>query len=757
MYINTLPLYTKSDPDMRITGWLEKLQQEQVNSREYQYTPLNEIQGLTSVSGDLFDTILIFENYPVGEVVGARPWSLKVKTVEVHEKINYPLGVIVGAGEIISIRFAYNTLLLTNECVKAIKGHFANVLQQVLTNAEIKTRDVDVLTQAERIQLLENFNETQAGYPTNKTIIELFEEQVALTPSATAVVFEAQQLTYAELDKRANQLAHYLRSKGVVEEMLVPVCIERSLEMIVGILGILKAGAAYVPIDPEYPAERINYMLSDTGAKLIAGSVALRNQLQQTGIEIVKLDGQYEEINNQPHHPVATTLKPANLAYVIYTSGSTGQPKGVMVEHGTLVASTFSRNNYYKDLESVILVPSISFDSSVAVIFGALTSNTKLVVCKNEHLKEAASVKKLLEKYNSILCVPSFYNFLLQQNLIAGSALKAVILAGESLNPKTVSDHFDNGKMISLYNEYGPTECTIWATVSKIEPGVSTIPIGKPIANTRIYILNPQGKPCPTGVTGELYIGGAGVARGYLNHPELTAERFLADPFVQGGRMYRTGDLGRWLPDGNIEYQGRIDDQVKIRGYRIELGEIESVLVQHEQVKQAVVLALETEHNDRRLAAYIVCGGSIDRGALQTYLHSHLPGYMVPAIIVELDQLPLTANGKVDKRSLSKLPVSDAAVSTYEPPRTELECQLAAIWQQLLGVQQIGLNDNFFELGGHSLLAMHVTAEIKKQTGFNLTIRMLYQLKTIQLIAGHIEINNPSDLNADAEYENIFL
>jgi amino acid adenylation domain-containing protein len=683
--------------------------------------------------------------------VNTGKWSLKVRSVAVHEKINYPLGLIVGSGETISLRFAYNTALLNEKIVRSISAHFSHVLQQVLENENVKLGGITLLSQAERTELLETFNATEAFYPKDKTIVELFEEQAALNPAAIAVVFEEQQLSYGELDKRANQLAHYLRSRGVLEETLVPVCIERSIEMIVGILGILKAGGAYVPIDPEYPGERINYMLSDTHAKLIISSKASRDRLLETDIEIIELDGNIEEINSYPSHPVSNSLKPANLAYVIYTSGSTGQPKGVMIEHRSVInlAKGLVIDNGSDQKYSILQFAPLSFDASCYEIFCSLLQGGRLVLISKDSILDINTFCEVVKKANvDLVVLPPSYQVLLN-NVDPG--LKAIISAGEPLNVAIALQFQQHG--IKMFNAYGPTENTVCATITGEPVKSGRVTIGKPLPNVRVYILNNDLKMVPVGITGEIYLAGPQLARGYLNRQSLTAERFLADPYVTGERMYRTGDLGRWLPDGNIEYLGRIDDQVKVNGYRIEVGEIETVLVRHREVSQAVVLVVQDGQRNRRLTAYIVGNSTIDRSELLAYLRNYLPEYIVPAIIVQLENLPLTANGKIDRKALAELSVTDAGLGAYAPPRTELEHQLTRIWQELLGVERIGINDNFFELGGNSILVTRMISAIRRELELELPVSIVFKLFTIGSIAAYMGLHAMRPANGQEDYE----
>ncbi|WP_432328221.1 non-ribosomal peptide synthetase [Mucilaginibacter sp. P25] len=534
------------------------------------------------------------------------------------------------------------------------------------------------------------------------TVVDLFESQVLLSGSSVAVVYEGESLSYSELDARSNALGHYLRSRGVREDTLVGICIDRSLEMIVGLLGILKAGGAYVPIDPDYPQDRIAYMLEDTGSRLLLSSSRVSAGLSMvTEAEIVELDRDWAKIASYGSLPVERSLQPTHLAYVIYTSGSTGTPKGVMVEHRSLIDHLLGliSESDLKNCKSFALIATYVADAGYSILFSSLILGGTLHVLSEEILLDGRRIKNYVN-HHSIDClkiVPSLWLFYANEgNYFLPRT--TIIFGGEAFPGTIINLLLVLAYRGEVYNHYGPTETTIGKCIHRIDlnGNYQIVPIGKPFSNTEIYILDKAGRVQPVGVPGELYIGGAGVARGYLNRPELTSERFVPNPYSKdrGSRLYRTGDQGRWLADGNIEYLGRLDDQVKIRGYRIELGEIESVLQQCPGVQQGVVLARPDAQGNRRLVGYVVAGEGYDQEVLRTYLQSKLPEYMVPSLWVELASLPLTSNGKTDRRSLPD-PDLSLVRGNYEAPVTELEEQLAQIWQELLGVERVGVHDNF--------------------------------------------------------------
>ncbi|HKH62399.1 MAG TPA: amino acid adenylation domain-containing protein, partial [Flavitalea sp.] len=624
MYINTLPLHARFNGDLPLNSWLQNLQEEQVASREYQYTSLHEIQGWSAVNGDLFDSLFVFENYPISKVFGSGQWTLQVENVQVVEQTNFPMNVVVTSGETINIEFIYNTALLQEAHLHVISNHFENVLTQLVKNREVALADIQLLTKAEEERLVNDLNNTSVSYDHTKTIVDLFEEQVEKTPGSIAVRFDGQQLTYKQLNERSNRLANYLRTKGVKEETLVPICLDRSLEMIVAILGILKAGAAYVPIDPEYPEERIAYMVADINSTIAITSNASSSRLQfAKGLELIPLDSAWDSISKYPAGNLKTNLAPENLAYVIYTSGSTGKPKGVMNEHRGLVNRLYWAQEYYglTTNDTVLQKTTFCFDVSVWELVWPLLVGSRLVFAEPEGHKDPAYLKSVIaaENITMVHFVPSMLGmFLSDVKKGECQGLKKVLCSGEALKQSQVEQFIKKLPHAELHNLYGPTEAAIDVTYWSL-PGhqakVEMVPIGKPVANTSIYILDKKGSLVPMGCVGEINIAGIQVARGYLNRPGLTAEKFVKDPFSKtpGARMYRTGDLGRWLPDGNIEYLGRIDEQVKIRGFRIELGEIEASMTAEEGVKNARVIV--TENNPeigKQLNAYL----EIDRERL---------------------------------------------------------------------------------------------------------------------------------------------
>ena len=743
LYINTLILHSVLRHEQNILDWLQLLQNEQVNSRQWQHTPLQLARQWSGVQGDLFDTLLIFENYPINEAIASEQSALRVENVDHEEHTNYPLNILIQSTDTIYIRFNYNALLLDEAYVKDICGHFENVLLQLIEKADGKVGDLGLITLAEQQRLLVDFNTTGVAYPPGETVISLFEEQFLKTPEAIAVIFGEKELSYRDLHERSNKLAHYLRSFGVAKETLVPICIERGLEMIVGLLGILKAGAAYVPLDPEYPEDRIRYMLEDTMAALVISS--RESKVKITGspaITIIELDTDWQIISQQPPDNLTVAVDPKQLAYVIYTSGSTGKPKGVMIEHQSVVNMLISiAKDVHFNTGSVFLsVTTFSFDICYLEFYMPLLLGGKLIVVSREIAMDGFKLSESIRNYlpTHLQATPSTWQLLIDAEWQNKEGVK-MLVGGEALKENLKSVLTQKG---DIWNVYGPTETTIWSTIKKLNVNEKVL-IGKPIANTNIQIINQEGKLVPVGVAGEILIGGAGLARGYYNQAALTGVKFVPNQFNNdpGPGMYCTGDLGRWLPDGNIECLGRIDEQVKIRGYRIELGEIESLLNQSGLVRQSVVLAREDYQGNNRLVGYIVPEGVFDKQVIHDYLKRKLPEYMVPALWMELETLPLTPNGKINRKALPDPDVNELFSKAYMAPRNTLEAKLANIWQQLLGVEQIGVHDNFFELGGHSLLAMRLVSYIRKELLAELSIKDLFFHSTVATLAVHLERN----------------
>lgn len=644
----------------------------------------------------------------------------------------------------------YDSSLFSAQDIAGLAEQFHKLVESATHNPEGSISELEILSDRTLHQLLFEFNQTEANYPENKCIHQLFAEQVERTPDNIAVVFNQQQLTYAELNARANQLAHSLQKLGVGAEVLVGICVERSLEMLISILGILKADGAYVPLDPHYPQERLAFMLEDTQVSILLTQQHLLEGLPNHDAQTICLDTDWEAIAQESQDNPQIAATPENLAYVIYTSGSTGKPKGVAIAHRNLVNSTTARITYYQEpVSSFLLLSSFAFDSSVAGIFWTLCCGGTLHLPEEGVQREVTKLVELVSQngVSHLLSLPSLYALILQQAKPEQlNSLRAVIVAGEYCPPELVQHHFQLQSKTSLFNEYGPTEATVWSSVYHCHPLESgtQISIGRPIANTKIYILDCHLHPVPIGVTGEIYISGEGLARGYLNHPGITSEKFIPRPFSRqpGMRLYKTGDLARYLSNSNIEFLGRIDNQVKIRGFRIELGEIEALLNQHPEVQETVVISREDVPGNKRVVAYVVpqSKSATTVNELRNFAKDKLPEFMVPSAIVLLKELPLSPNGKVDRKALpAPEQVRSDLTGEFVPPRTPVEEMLTQIWAEVLKVEKVGIYDNFFELGGHSLLTTQLLAKVKETFNLDISLRSLLEKPTVGGLAENIE------------------
>ncbi|MCT7964314.1 amino acid adenylation domain-containing protein [Laspinema sp. D1] len=693
---------------------------------------------------------LKMEPYPLGHQRGAS-FDLNVMMMEM--------------GEVLLAGWQYNTDLFDEATIARMAGHYQTLLEGIVSNPQQKISELPLLTPADRHQLLIEWNNTWAEYPQDKCIHQLFEEQVERSPDAVVVVFEGEQLTYRELNAKANQLAHYLRSLGVEPEVLVGICVERSFDTIVGILGVLKAGGVYVPIDPAYPPERIAYMLNDSDLPVLLAQQKLVASLPEHQARVVCLDADWEEISVMPFLPPITGVTSENLAYIIYTSGSTGKPKGVLIAHQGLCNLVETQIKLFKVRPDscVLQFASISFDASIWEIIMALCVGGTLCLGTREQLQPGPTLLQLLreQKITHANFVPSVLAALPNEEL---PALENIVVGGEECPPSLV-ERWASGRR--FFNLYGPTESTVCATIAQCFNSTGTLSIGRPIANTQTYILDPHNQPVPIGVPGELHIAGVGLAKGYLNRPDLTDEKFIPNPFSNelGSRLYKTGDLARYLPDGNIEYLGRIDDQVKVRGFRIELGEIEAALSQHPNLLQATVALREDIPNQKNLVAYTV---PLQEPAppiseLRGFLKQQLPDYMIPNAFVTLAALPITPNGKVDRRLLPA-PDIKSLIQTLEfvAPQTPTEELVASIWEKVLGVEQASVNANFFELGGHSLLATQVVSQLNSSLGLHLPLSKLFELPTVASLSSYIDATlwtseNIENINTTDEREEFEL
>ncbi|PSL44996.1 amino acid adenylation domain-containing protein, partial [Chitinophaga niastensis] len=746
-FVNTLALRSDLKDDPTFISLLHQVKHTTLEAYEHQDVPFEKVVEVVVKERDLSKTPLfqvIFELHNTPDVPELRLNNLHLireETGQVSTLSDLIFSIRESTGGL-SGNVIFCTDLFRLETIDRMIIHFEQLLRAIVKAPNDRISTFNMLAPAEVQQLLVDFNNTVVTNTkqANETLISLFVAQAARTPDAIALKFEEQQLTYETLDKRSNQLAHYLCSKGITAETLVPVCLERSPEMIIGILGILKAGGAYVPIDPDYPEERIGFILEDTGALIVLSSSACLASVPLTIPIVILLDKDWEIIDNYPSMAPKVSLTATQLAYVIYTSGSTGTPKGVLIEHSSVVNLVLSQRNALrlKEGTSSLQFASLGFDASCYEIFNTLMSGGVLVLPGKEDLLSEESFGAFVEKHRvEVVTLPPSYLHIIKNVL---GPVTTVVSAGEALNREDA--RYIMSKSIRLVNAYGPTENTVCTSLTD-QPlrENNVVVIGTPIENVQIYICNIHGNLCPIGVVGEICVGGAGVARGYLDRTELTAEKFVPDPYRKewGGRLYKTGDLGRWLPDGNIEYLGRMDDQVKIRGFRIELGEIETVLQACALVRQAVVLIQTDSTGDKQLVGYIVPSGTFNRDGIFDYLKEKLPEYMIPSLLSELEELPLTANGKIDKKALSEPDASSMLTSGYVAPRNMIEQTLVTIWEELLGLQRVGINDNFFRSGGHSLLAIRFVSMLRSKLQIEIAVNLLFQYATIASLAVYLK------------------
>jgi amino acid adenylation domain-containing protein len=669
-------------------------------------------------------------------------WSLHQMEAEVgnavgHAKFDLHLELDERPDGHLDGRLIYNTDLFAPDAARRIARHWGVLLEGIARAPSGRVSELPVLTEDERHRQLVEWNATSAGYPRDACVHELIGAQVQRTPDAVAVVFGDDQLTYRELDRRANQVAHLLLRSNAGGG-LVAICVERSLEMVVGMLGILKCGAAYLPLDPHYPTDRLARMLEDSGAAVVLTHRRLLPTLSDHRADVVCLDD--ESTAHLPDGAPAASVTAEDLAYVLYTSGSTGRPKGVCIAHRALVnlLSSMAQRPGMGPGDTVVAITTYTFDIAAVELWLPLITGGRTVIASREVASDGRRLAGLLAGTGPTImqATPTTWQMLIDSGWSGQPGLVA-LCGGETLTEQLA--HSLLQRTAAVWNMYGPTETTVWSTVAAVQRG-SPITIGRPIANTRVYILDRGRQPVPVGVTGEIAIGGDGVALGYLNRPDLTAQRFVCDPFAPGALMYLTGDLARHLPDGRIEHLGRLDHQIKIRGFRVEPGEIEAALAVSGDVAAAVVVTREQAPADRRLVAYVVPQGAMPSPSeLRQRLAATLPEHMVPSIFVALDALPLTANGKLDRNALpAPRLVSDEGISAATP-RTDLEEQLAAIWSHTLDVDRVGVHDDFFELGGHSLLALRLLVEVERELGVEVSLASLFENFTVAGMAAIIE------------------
>jgi amino acid adenylation domain-containing protein len=745
--VNTLPARVRIAPNQTVVEWLGDVHRQFVAMRAFEHTPLPQVQGWSEIRRGvpMFESIFVFENW-LNASGSAAMGDLRIRTAQgIEGGTGYPLLVEIAPGPPFSIDFIYDCRRFLPPTVARLQEHFAAVLDAMAANPGGRVGDVAILSRTAEDQLRHQWNETAAPFPADLCVHELFEAQAARVPDRTALACEGEDVSYAALNRRANQLARYLRARGVGAENRVAVCLERSVDLAVALLAVLKAGGAYVPLDPSYPAERLAFMLQDSGASIllthdrVAGASAVQS--------VVSLDRDAGGIARELDSNLGCTTTPANLAYVIYTSGSTGVPKGVQVVHRALTNLVASiQGTLRMDQRDVLLsVTTPSFDIFGLELYVPLVTGARVVlVDRSTAIDGRVLAQRIVECHATFMqATPATWRAMIAAGWRGARQLK-VLCGGEALPEDLAADLRD--RSAELWNLYGPTETTIWSTAANLSASNEPVTIGRPIANTRLFVLDSRMHPVPVGAPGELYIGGEGLARGYLQRPDVTADRFVPDPYSERGgeRLYRTGDLVRYRSDGAIEYLRRVDHQVKLRGFRIELGEIESVLRTHEAVEEAVALIREDVPGDHRLVAYVLAAedGPELATALKALVVRKLPHYMHPSSYVTLKALPRTPNGKIDRRALPAPHDERQVEDEYVAPRSGLEQRIADIWRDVLRVAEVGVHDNFFDLGGHSLLLMEVHSRLTRELGRRLPITDLFQYPTVEALARFLDTDS---------------
>jgi amino acid adenylation domain-containing protein len=763
MFVNTLPLRNHINGKLTFSEFLEIVKTRTLScfqNQDYQYESLlDELKVVRDTSRNpLFDVMFSYQNYEESELIIPGLKLSPYNSGHKDSKFDLSLNATEDKGQIY-LAFEYSIELFREESINRFIGYFKKIVTEVTSNFKIKCSAIEVLNKIEKYQLMVQFNNSFVQYSTSESIVDLFENQILSNGSAEAIKFKDQSISYDELNEKVNQLSHYLvNTKGIYEEVVIGIYVDRSPKMIVALLAVLKAGASYIFIDPEYPNERIRKIIDDSQLKLVITN--LFDQLASINLttDYVDLIKEKDLIDFQPIENPRVSIQENYAAYTIYTSGSTGVPKGVVIEHATLLDYCLTFIEYFSltNDDRVIQQSSLSFDTSVEEIFPALISGASLIIMPSGGRDVEFMIKSIeINKATVLSTTPLVLNELNNSSNRIDS-LRVIISGGDLLLPKQINKLINR---FTIYNTYGPTESTVCVTYNKIEDLSETSLIGKPISNREVFITNNEGKLCPLTVSGEICVGGKGLARGYLNNQELTLERFIESDYLKK-RVYRTGDLGRWLPNGKIEFLGRIDDQVKIRGYRIELGEIECKLIEHGLVNEVAVVS--KEHNGNKiLVAYYTSENEIETDILSSYLSEKLPDYMIPVFYVCLAKMPLTSTGKLNKKALPEPEIKLG--EDYVAPSNEIEEKLVQIWSEVLKVDKglISINRSFFELGGHSLKAITLTNKLYKVFNVEISLREIFNNATIKLMAQNLEVqfwlNNENHKEVSAETNKIII
>jgi len=747
-FVNTLVLRNDLSNDPTFLELMKRVQDAALGAYAHQDLPFEKLVQELNPDRDLsrspiLQVLFSFLNTPMQPIDLPGLEAMQVQADGTASKYDLSLYAIETPHGV-SCMFEYNTDLFDAARMQRMLGHFQAVLEGAVRDPGRRLSELPLLTEEERRRLLVEWNETEADFPRDKTLHEMFEAQAQKTPDAVAVECKGSRLSYRELNELANRLSRHLKRLGVGPDVLVGLFHERSVDMMVALFGILKAGGAYVPLDPSFPEDRLSYMVENSGMRVLITHSALDGRLSKRPESVVRLDSDWKDISKESKDPLTEpSAQPKNLAYVLYTSGSTGKPKGVEIEHSAIVNLLVSmqREPGFTANDTLLAVTTLSFDIAGLELYLPLTCGGRVAIASWEDARDPALLMQRMQESRCTVmqATPTTWRALMNAGWSGSPNLK-VLCGGEGFSPDFAEQL--RSRCGELWNMYGPTETTVWSTIDRIDSVGGSISIGRPIANTDVYVLDANRNPVPVGVAGELYIGGAGVARGYLNRADLTAERFVASPFKANARLYRTGDLARWLPDGRLECIGRVDHQVKIRGYRIELEEIEAILSRYPAIRQCVVVAAEDSSGEKILVAYYVAHTAAQPAVsdLREHLKNKLPDYMIPGAWVALPALPLTPNGKVDRKALPRPEQQRPAESRgYAPPRTETEKTLAKIWEEVVEVRGVGVHDDFFELGGHSLRAVNVIGEVERIFGIRFPLIALFHSPTIAQFAEAID------------------
>ena len=752
-FVNTLVLRSTVNPEMSFREFLAQVRETTLGAYGHQDVPferlVEELQPERTLNRPpLFQVMLTLQTWEEMHLDGLEMTSMNTK----REVTKFDLSLFLSETEIGLYSWgAYNTDLFDGSTIARLLKHFHTLLEEIAANPDARLSELSLMT-TEETQQFEQWNQTQSEYERDKCVHQLVELQASRQPNALAVVYGEKQISYGELNRRANRLAHYLRAHGVGLEIRVGVLMERSANWIVALLGILKAGGVYVPLDGSYPAGRLRFMVEDAEIRLL---LTQSGQPRIEASEVVFLDQDWEWLESESTENPENFTQAEDLAYLMYTSGSTGQPKGVGVPHRAI--NRLVRNtNYVKFDESdrVAQISNASFDAATFEIWGALLNGSRLVVLEKETALSPKELKKQLVEHeiSAMFLTTALFNQTALSRPEIFASLKYMIFGGDTADPRAVHRVLGEGRPEHLVNAYGPTEnttFTTWYDAQESDIGARMIPIGQPLSNTEVWVLDQQSRMVPVGVPGELCIGGDGLARGYIGRPELTAEKFVPHPYSRhlGARLYRTGDLVRYREDGNIEFLKRMDQQVKVRGFRVELGEIESTLNQYRAVMESIVVDRKDSSGDIRLIAYFVPEVGVEPTSLEllTFLQEKLPSYMLPSAFMAIKEIPLTPNGKVDRRALPAPEQIEVSTAGFIAPRTEMEQLVAEIWCEILGITQVGADSNFFDLGGHSLLATRVMNRIRERCGVELPLRVLFEFPTVVSLAAKLDDARPKE------------